>query len=223
MIDLQKTGSLFRLLAGIPLAVVVVAAAGGCRFVVPDIHEQQELAKRGAFAGGTPAWVATSNKGVSSAGRSSTGFLPESYSTDLSGTSVSPVYAAMTNDTKSQLADAQKAAAVRKAAEPMQGPLDRIAKACPGTEAEVNDALTTVEAPLRLEKYRALTRQCSASADLWIWNGKEYLAIGKLADAGRCFDQALVLEPQNIEAADFLAEVRKQQNKAAAEKLPANK
>ena len=223
MIVLQKTGTLFRLLAGIPLAAIVASGAGGCRFIAPDIKEQQELANRGAFANGTPAWVPTSNKGVSSAGRSSTGFLPDSYSAELSGTSVSPVYAAMTNDTKAQWAEEQKAETVRKAAEPKQGPLDRIAKACPGTEAEVNEALTTVEAPARLEKYSALTRTCSASTDLWIWNGKEFLSSGKLTDAARCFDQALNIDPQNMEAAGLLAEVRKQQNKAAAEKMPANK
>ena len=223
----KRSSSMLREFAALSIAslttigsLTIVTLLGGCRFVVPDVNEQAELARRGAIGSAAPGWMAASNKGVLSAGRS--GFLPESYDSNLSGTSVSSVYSTIDQNDELQRAQDQKVAAAAAKSSTSNGqkdgPLDRIAKACPGTESEVNDAFTTTDTTARLEKYQALTVKCSSSEDLWVWNGKDFLAVSNLTQAARCFDQALSLNPQNAEANKLLAEVRKLQNKAAAEK-----
>ncbi len=200
-------------------AIVVLFGVSGCRFVTPDVKEQQELARRGALGSGAPAWMAASNKGVDAAGRSSFGFLPDSYSANLSGTSVSSVYTTISEEDAYRRLEKEKiTAASQNSSTEKEGPLDRIAKACPGMEKEVNDALTTVDSKERLDKYSALTNRCSASADLWLWTGKAYLTQGKLSDAARSFQQAITVDPQNTEDSELLDETKKQQEKAKASK-----
>lgn len=208
----------FALIAGLaPLA--------GCRFKSPTMAEQQELQRRGALAQGSPAWMATPTGGAGATGRASSGFLPESYSASLSGAAVSPVYSTIDQQDqyRRDVDDKTAAAAAKSSAAVKEGPLDRIERACPGLEKEVNDALTTTDSAERTAKYHALTQKCTASADLWIWTGKAYLTQGRLADSERAFDQAIGIDPQNTEASDLLTEVRKQRKKTAADKDAAPK
>ena len=78
--------------------------------------------------------------------------------------------------------------------------LDRIADQCPGTESEVNAALTNIDREAKIKQYEALTKRCPMSAELQLWLSQEYLKANKLVAARSGFEQVLVLDPTNEEA-----------------------
>lgn len=100
-----------------------------------------------------------------------------------------------------------------------ESPLDKIARACPGSEKEVTDALKTLDRNSRINKYQVLTGRCPASSNLWDWLGVDYLQSGKIEEAKDCFQKAVLLDNSNQDAKGHLAEA---QRKIAESMRPTN-
>jgi cytochrome c-type biogenesis protein CcmH/NrfG len=86
-------------------------------------------------------------------------------------------------------------------------PLHRIASQCPNIEREVTEALTTTERDARMQRYKELVGKCAGSSDLWLWLGRDQKEAGLLTDALSSLEEAVRLDPQNIEAQTLRNEV----------------
>ena len=195
-----------------------VPALSSCRLKFPSTRESRELVAQGAFPGGAPRWI-PAVRGERSARRAS-GFVPESYSSpraesEKRGLSATRDLGFADDRQADTLARNAAAAEVDAAPSASLSPLERIAQVCAGLDSQVNAALTTTNMSERIEKYRSLVNRCPNSADLWFWLGRDYYRQNNLAQAGRCLEQALVLNSGNTEARNMLAEVRRQQNTAS--------
>lgn len=207
-------------------AVVFAAllAAGGCRVKSPTLDEQRELVRRGAFPSGTPGWMA-SQTGLGTQGRAGFGgLIPQVFSTPAESTSGSSQLLAtieqQTAERERRLQQEQldrqraddrstQALSATGVKDEKDSPLNRINRACPGIESQVNEALTTIDIEQRIAKYVTLTNRCPHSFDLWLWLGKDYEKRNKLVQASRCYEKALVLNNQSEEASRLLEQSRR--------------
>ena len=194
------------------LALFLVLSLAGCRFDVPDPAEQGELVRGGYVAGNSAPWMSPNVSGGSA--RSSFGVVPDSFNNSIgsSGPSIR-AYVDEEEVRRESREAATEAEAKVPAPEADEGPIGRIEKICPGLESQVSEAITTTDLPERIGKYEALSRQCGKSVDIWFWLGRDYYKAGRVVEAGRALDQALIIEPSNREAADLLREVRKPLNR----------
>jgi len=176
------------------LSLLTVCILSACSFSVPSRDEQAKLIQDKTFAGGAPAWFSSSATGVGAV--QSNGIVPST---------VQPL-----NSLESRTADVQYPMLVRaeeianaqetKPVEKPKSALDRIAEQCPGSESDVNSALTNVDRESKIKQYEALTKKCPNSADLQLFLSQEYLKANKLVAARTGFEQVLVLDPTNEEA-----------------------
>ncbi|MCB0321957.1 MAG: tetratricopeptide repeat protein [Bdellovibrionales bacterium] len=203
-------------LSFVTLAALVVVA--GCRFKAPSTAEGRHLADQKVFAGAVPAWVnQTQEKRPTFAVKS--GLVPQSYTVPTAVASSNRLGPDGFTEEQGEGAERTEEGTRLGRAEQVErnddSPLDRIEQLCPGLEASVSDALRTVNTPSRIEKYERLTRGCPASADLWLWLGKDYEAEGRLVEANRSFENVLVHDPGNEAAEALLALVRQRLNEGA--------
>lgn len=201
-----------------------------CRFDLPDTREGQSLARAGAFPDQFPTWVVPPDD-METGTASNAGIMPRSYTATpavKSSREAQPANKAgqpnfertrmrqINAIERSESATAEKieadTSAVNKADD---SPLDRIEQTCPGTENSVSEALRTTDVNERIRKYNTLTKYCSNSSDIWFWLGKDYQSQGRYADAKRCFDKVLVLDPDNEAAKALLKIVNSKANAAS--------
>lgn len=192
-------GGPMKLLSTIVMVVVVVGLSS-CRFEVPDTNEQRALVERGSFPSGAPLWVSGTVEGAER--QHSTGVIPEYVVPPAAVYVRSDESRAMMREREDRQ---EKEVPVTKE----QSPLARIMALCPGLDTQVNAALTTVNHNERIARYESLTRDCSASADLWLWLGQDYLKAGQFPQAQAAFERVLMLDAANAEAKSGLDEVQK--------------
>ncbi len=174
---------------GILLAIVL---SSGCRLKSPTIQEQQALVARNSFPSGPPPWISSSALGSNPGARLSFGNLFGSQSSIgvHQDTIPTPTRAERLVALQSQ---GQEQASTQPTAR-LDSPLERISAVCPGTERQVNDAITTVEDGEQIDKLLSLTRACPNSSDLWQWLGEAYQRTNQSVSANRCFKRARELE-----------------------------
>ena len=202
----------------ITLIVLLLLLTCSCRFKAPSTNEGQLLAEKGVFTSSLPGWVKPPDD-MDAAKVNRGGLVPSNYSSPSSvqsNTNTQPSVAiekARTAEVAKVSADFEsKRKSVLKNKEKELSPLDRIESVCPGIEAEVTDALKTVEIDKRIQKYNSLTSRCSNSSDLWFWLGQDYQASSQFPEAIRAFEQVLVLDPKNQAAQALLDTARQTAN-----------
>lgn len=199
------------------LIVFILANISGCRFVVPGSSETSALQSRGAFSSGAPAWAKLpKNANTSLPAKSGiiprTHTVPDGVSMSASANASSAVRPELgkgfeeknkeVEDKTFNSTPKKKAVTSESSQEDslMISPVKQIEKECPGSTNAVLDAVGTVSVQERIRKYLSLTRQCPSSAQLWVWLAKDYSSVRRYADARRCVQAALAIDPDNEEA-----------------------
>ncbi len=203
-----------------------------CRFKVPNAAEGQHMVDNGVFSEKVPSWVMQSkdkplqpvaNAGVAAQTQSvpravvSTAMtVPQAASDSLNQEQRMRQPSNAAEDEKNK----KLGAAPELAPEPAKevSPLDRIEQSCNGSESAVKDALQTLDRQARIGKYEKLSRRCPQSSDIWLWLAKDYESSNKLAEANRCFEKVLMIDPGNQEALGGLTSVKQKLNDKPAVK-----
>jgi len=203
---------------------LVPAGLTSCRFKFPSVNEGQEFKRSGVFTDRVPAWV-NQNRDEDPQLEVSLGALPQKAGSSATlrqsranvptgGLAVQNELAEKLKERKEEFNRASQAEAVKTVDE--GSPLGRIGSLCPGLESQVSDALTTTDAPARIRQYENLTRRCPDSADLWLWLGKDYQSVNRLAEASRCFERVLLIDSSNEVAQALLSVVQEKLNEDSA-------
>lgn len=196
-------------------ALCLILATGiisGCSFSAPDFKQQQELSARGSFAGGTPEWVLRPRQGVADVQPPQQGLIKTSYTTTGIGRDYK---AAERMSTELPAVTAAEREALRKGgakvAPEAVGPLNKLVEKCPFVEDKTRETLLMEDTDARISSWNSLISQCPSGSALYYWLGQDYEKSGKLAEAGRNYEQALTLDRLNVDAAAALDALRKAQ------------
>lgn len=188
-----------------------------CQFRQPTLADQKELMRKGAFPGGTPAWVATPRERGSGFADATAGdgMFRRSLSTrdniaipedqGILDRKLSQIEARKIKDE----AALKNAETEKKQLKDSKSPLDRILSVCPKSEKEVTEALQILDLASRIKKYETIVSKCPDSWDLWLWLAKDYEKNHQLVQAGRSYEKVLVINPANDEARVSAEENRK--------------
>ncbi len=185
-------------------ALLIVTVLAGCRFKSATVAEQQALVSRGGFSGGAPAWSPRTVDG-SAAGipLRDSGGIPERFNSpavSYGANSDNDQFFKQVQKSRAKLietqagGDEEEGIVVNRDKE--SSPLDRIAKVCPGIDAEAEEAILIENSAVRIQKYQELTRRCPLSADLWTWLSRDQLSSGNFTEAESAARQALAVQPE---------------------------
>ncbi len=196
------------------LALLIVTVLAGCRFKSATVAEQQALVSRGGFSGGAPAWSPRTVTG-SAAGipLRDSGGIPERFNSpavSYAANSDNDQFFKQVQNSRAKLIDEKESGeeegiVVNRDKE--SSPLDRIAKVCPGIDAEAEEAILIENSAVRVQKYQELTRRCPLSADLWTWLSRDQLSSGNFAEAESAARQALAVQPEFSPAQTILDKI----------------
>jgi hypothetical protein len=176
------------------ILLLLVSFLTACTVSVPSADEQKQLVQDKTFVGGTPPWFVNAAGGVGAV--ASNGIIPPTIAPipSLESRTADVQYPILVRS--EEIAKVQESKPVVEA----KSALDRIADQCPGTEKDVNAALTNIDRDSKIKQYESLTKKCPMSADLQLLLSQEYLRANKLVAARTGFEQVLVLDPTNAEA-----------------------
>lgn len=183
------------------IGLLVISLLSACSVSVPSVDEQKKLVQDKTFVAGPPTWFVNSAAGTGS----STGIIPSTTAplASLEARTADVQYPILVRST--EIAKSQETSPVVEA----KSALDRIEDKCPGTEKEVNAALTNIDRNSKIKQYESLTKRCPMSADLQLLLSKEYLRANKHLAARTGFEQVLVLDPTNEEAKEGIVKSEK--------------
>ena len=194
--------------------MLIVTVLAGCRFKSATVAEQQALVSRGGFSGGAPAWSPRTVTG-SAAGipLRDSGGIPERFNSpavSYAANSDNDQFFKQVQNSRAKLIDEKESGeeegiVVNRDKE--SSPLDRIAKVCPGIDAEAEEAILIENSAVRIQKYQELTRRCPLSADLWTWLSRDQLSSGNFAEAESAARQALAVQPEFSPAQTILDKI----------------
>ena len=192
----------------------ILGVLSGCSVSAPDYKQQQELSARGSFAGGTPAWVLhPRSNGVADVATPQQGLMPTSFTSSGIGRDVRESQRMSTELPAVTMAERKALeSGGKKPAEPEAvGMLNKLVAKCPYIEDQVRATLLVEDTQGRIKSWTELISQCPSGSALYFWIGQDYEKAGRLAEAGRNYEQALTLDHLNVDAAAALDELRKKQ------------
>ncbi len=177
------------------LVLLVLLIQASCSFKPASGAAAQAMIDNGAFPGRAPEWITNSRK-----------IQAQNYDTNF-GSPIGGARSTSRNVLDRRAEAEKKQKSVVEVVE--KQPLDKIIEVCPSIEQELSKALITVEPNARIKKYESLTRRCPSSADLWIWLGNDYLAVGDYINANSCALKAFSIDARSKEASELMEKAGK--------------